>query len=95
MSEQGSDDMRFRLDTGCIIDTVENEVLSDVKIKNLLNKFQELAIIDLDTMEELQKENEELRKENNELKRDLEYYKTLAESLANKGSIRLNGWKND
>ena len=29
---------RFRLDTGCIIDQENNEVLSDKKIRNLLNK---------------------------------------------------------
>ena len=32
---------RFRLDTGCIIDQKNNEVLSDMKVRNLLNKLSE------------------------------------------------------
>ena len=32
---------RFRLDTGCIIDQQENKVLSDVQVRNLLNKLND------------------------------------------------------
>ena len=36
----------------------------------------------------------ELAKENKVLRKELEYYKSLAQSLAN-NNIRLNGWKNE
>ena len=37
---------RFRLDTGCIIEMEENKLLSDIEIRNLLNK-QDKEIKDL------------------------------------------------
>ena len=32
---------RFRLDTGCIIDQQENQILSDKQVRNMLNNLHE------------------------------------------------------
>lgn len=57
---------RYRYDTGCIIDTQKRETLSDIQVKNRLNKhFGEI--------EKLKKENEQLRQRNDQLSRKIEY----------------------
>ena len=64
---------RFRLDTECIIDMENNEVLSNTKAKNLLNKqheqiqslqfqLKECRENKLYSRRELEKENEQLKK---------------------------------
>ena len=53
-SQKSRNEKRFRLDTGCIIDHQEHEVLSERKAVNRLNTLHE--------------ENQQLRKENKALK---------------------------
>ena len=67
---------RFRLDTGCIIDQQENKVLSDVQVRNLLNKLN-------DENEELKQDVTDTNMANSILQERVEHYRKENEQLKN------------